>query len=143
MPIKQNENIRGFLLYCLLVVVSIGCTCRVTPLHTNDNGLFPKGKLLGQPYMHARPDIRMVRVCSVDEADSFYYHLCGNNEILKYRMDSKDVFYCKNKSTGGTMIYSHHVPPGTYEVGIIHFLDTVINRLGITEVHFVKAIRIE
>lgn len=121
----------------------MGCTCRVAPLHSNADGLFPKGKPLGQPYTHARPDIRMVRVSSVDEADSFYYHLCGDNEILKYRTNGKEAFYCKNKSTGGTMIYSHHVRSGTYEVGIIHISDTFINRSGITKVHFVKTTRIE
>ena len=34
------------------------------------------------------------------------------------------------------ILYTHGVPKGTYEVGIIHIRNSLINAKGIREVHF-------
>lgn len=120
--------------------------CMKTATYRLANGeLFPNGSPIGQPYTPKRTDIRMVKVSSVQEADSFFVVLCRNNKynhIFTYDLpNGKKVEYYQKKMTNGEMIYTHEVLDGTYEVSIIHIRDYTINDKGIQEVHFVETIK--
>lgn len=107
-----------------LAAVSAISSCTEAPPYQLETGeLFPDGKPVGQPYTSKQTDIRMVRVSSVHEADSFFAALH------------------RNDTTGGKMIYTHEVPEGTYEAGIIRIQDSGINAKGVREVHFVETIK--
>lgn len=107
-----------------LTVVWLSSSCTEVPAYRLEKGeLFPDGKPVGQPYTSKRTDIRMVRVSSVTEADSFF------------------VALCRNRQANVTMTYTHEVPERTYEVGIIYIHDSVINARGIREVHFVETFK--
>ena len=67
-------------------------------------------------------DIRMVRVSSMQEADSFYT-----------AMRSRHPECCAD--------YTHEVPGGTYEVGIIYIRDSAVIAGGIREIHFVETVK--
>lgn len=84
--------------------------------------LFPDGKPLGQPYTYKQPEIRMVRVSSVHEADSFCLAL-------------------PNQYPGCRIYYTHDTPVNTYEVGIIYIMDPMLNARGIKEIHFVETVK--
>lgn len=131
---------------CLTIVISLVIvSCTAAPAYRLERGeLFPGNEPVGQPYAPKRTDIRMVRVSSVQEADSFFVALCQNmryTRIFTCRHDGMKVWYCRNDKTGGEMTYTHEVPSGTYEVGIIRIMDSVINGKGIREVHFVGTIK--
>lgn len=84
--------------------------------------LFPDGKPLGQPYSYKQPKIRMVRVSSVHEADSFCLAL-------------------PNKYPRCRIYYTHDTSVNTYEVGIIRIMDSMIVAKGIKEIHFVETVK--
>lgn len=138
---------------CLAISLSsmIFCTAcmfsPVSPTMIPEIGeLFPKGKTIGQPYTSRQTDIRMVKVSSVTEADSFYMALCQKDEnahILRYKYKGQDFWLYRNDESGGNMIYTHHVHSGTYEVGIIYIRDSCINSRGIREVRFIETIKLK
>ncbi len=41
------------------------------------------------------------------------------------------------------LLYSFHVKPGTYEVGVIYVRSPELRKLGIKELHLVKAIKMK
>lgn len=43
----------------------------------------------------------------------------------------------------GYLLYSFHVKPGTYEVGVIYVRSPELRKLGIKELHLVKAIKMK
>ena len=43
----------------------------------------------------------------------------------------------------GYLLYSFHVKPDTYEVGVIYVHSPELRKLGIKELHLVKAIKIK
>lgn len=127
-----------------VVALMIASCTPSPPYHLEKGELFPGNKPVGQPYTSKQTHIRMVRVSSVQEADSFFVALCRNRQydhIITGRYNGMDMHYYRNDSTDGEMIYTHDVPPKTYEVGIIYIWDTVINGKGIREVHFVETIK--
>lgn len=109
-----------------LAIVAATGACTEVPDYRPERGeLFPGGKPVGQPRTSRQTDIRMVRVSSAAEADSFFAALC------------------RKIPPGGRMTYTREVPPGTYEVGIIRIQDAAINAKGIREVHFVETVKPE
>lgn len=120
-------------------------SCTTTPVyHLERAELFSGKELIGQPYSSKQTNIRMVRVCTVQEADSFFVALCRNmgyDHVFTCRRNGMMLQYCRNEQTDGEMIYTHEVPFGTYEVGVIYIMDFVINSKGIREVHFVETIK--
>lgn len=127
-----------------MVWMMVSCTT-VPAYHLEKGELFPGNKPVGQPYTSKRTDIRMVRVSSVQEADSFFVALCQNENyehvFTYYRTDGKNTRCYRNDMTDGEMIYTHEVPAKSHEVGIIYIRDSVINGKGIREVHFVETIK--
>ncbi len=94
----------------------------VGPYELIPGELFPHGRPVGQPYTARHPEIRMVRVSSVQEAERF-------REALAERYPE-----CRIR-------YTRRVPPGTFEVGILRILDAEINGRGIAEIHFVETVK--
>lgn len=94
----------------------------IKPYRLEPGELFPDGRPLGQPYTHKQPEIRMVRVSSVNEADSFCMAL-------------------PEKYPGCRIYYTHDTPAGTYEVGIIRIMDSAVITKGIKEIHFVETVK--
>lgn len=105
----------------LVPIIVIACT-EVQPYRLEPGELFPDGKPVGQPYSSRHRDIRMVRVSSMQEADSFYT-----------AMRSRHPECCAD--------YTHEVPGGTYEVGIIYIRDSAVIAGGIREIHFVETVK--
>ena len=106
-------------LWLLLVVVA----CSEVRSYSLEPGeLFPDDKPLGQPYTHAQPEIRMVRVSSVHEADSFYTAI-------------------RDKYPECSVSYTHTTPAGTYEVGIVRVMDSAVIAKGIKEIRFVETVK--
>lgn len=104
-----------------LLILLIGCS-EVSPYKLEPGELFPDGKPVGQSRSAREQGIRMVRVYSVHEADSFYKAM---NE--KHPHCNAD--------------YTHAVPENTYEVGIIRFRDSAVVAKGIREIHFVETVK--
>lgn len=94
----------------------------VSPYRLESGNLFPSGRPVGQPYSSRHRDVRMVRVSSVQEADSFYSAM--RDSYPECRAD-----------------YTHKVPDGTYEVGIIYIKDSAVIARGIREIHFVETVK--
>ena len=129
-----------------LIVALMIVACTEAPSYRLEPGeLFPDGKPVGQPCTSKRTDIRMVRVASVQEADSFFAALCRNGKyrhVFTYHPSGgREMRYYRAGTTGGEMLYTHDIPEGTYEVGIIHIRDSTINAKGIRELHFVETIK--
>lgn len=104
--------------------------------------LFPDGKAIGQPYTRNHTDIRMVRVFSEDEAYDIFRRLCGKEYIFPVDDGRHHYHACLLvKPYTGYLLYSFHVKPGTYEVGVIYVRSPELRKLGIRELHFVKAIK--
>lgn len=116
---KTRRYIRISALWALPVLMA--CS-EVRPYRLEPGELFPDGKPLGQPYTHKRPEIRMVRVSSVCEADSFYMTL-------------------RDKHPKCETSYTHDTPAGTYEVAIIRIMDSAVIAQGIKEIHFVETVK--
>ena len=112
--------------YNCVIIVSLMCgllSCsEMRPYRLEPGELFPDGKPVGQPYSSRHRDIRMVRVSSMQEADSFYT-----------AMRSRHPECCAD--------YTHEVPGGTYEVGIIYIRDSAVIAGGIREIHFVETVK--
>lgn len=106
-----------------LFILLMGCS-EVIPYKLEPGELFPDDKPVGQPRSARQQDIRMVRVCSVHEADSFYKTM------------NKKHPHCNAD-------YTHAVPEDTYEVGIIRFRDSAVVAKGIREIHFVETVKPE
>lgn len=104
-----------------LFILLMACT-EVKPYKPEPGELFPDGKPVGQSRSVRQQDIRMVRVHSVHEADSFYKAM-------------------KEKYPDCRADYSHAVPENTYEVGIIRFGDSAVVAKGIREIHFVETVK--
>lgn len=104
-----------------MLPVFMACS-EVRPYRLEPGELFPDGKPLGQPYTHKQPEIRMVRVSSAHEADSFYMALQDRHP--EYETD-----------------YTHDTPAGTYEVGIVRIMDSAVIAKGIKEIHFVETVK--
>lgn len=118
--IEFLKNISGLAIWILTILFS-ACS-EVKPYRLEPGELFPDGKPVGQPYSTAHRKIRMVRVSSVEEADSFYTALQG-----KYPA-------CKT-------VYTYDVPCATYEVAIIRIMDSAVIAKGIREIHFVETVK--
>ena len=103
------------------LIVAMACS-EVRPYRPEPGELFPDGKPLGQPYSAAHREIRMVRVSSVEEADSFYRAL-------------------QDKYPECGTVYTYDVPDATYEVGIIRIMDSAVVARGIREIHFVETVK--
>lgn len=103
-------------------VVLLAACGEVRPYRLEPGELFPDGKPLGQPYSSVRSDVRMVRVSSADEADSFCMALRDRHPE------------CRVSYTRGT-------PAGTYEVGIVRIMDSTVIARGIREIRFVGTVR--
>lgn len=101
--------------------VLVACS-DIKPYRLEPGELFPDGRPLGQSYTHKQPEIRMVRVSSVHEADSFCMAL-------------------PEKYPGCRIYYTHDTPAGTYEVGIIRIMDSAVIAKGIKEIHFVETVK--
>lgn len=99
----------------------VACS-EIRPYRLEQGELFPDGKPLGQPYTHKQPEIRMVRVSSVHEADGFYMTL-------------------RDKHPECEISYTHDTPAGTYEVAIICIMDSAVIAQGIKEIHFVETVK--
>jgi len=84
--------------------------------------LFPGGKPLGQPRSSACPEVRMVRVSSVREADDFHRAL-------------------RERYPGCAAVYVRREPAGAGEVGIIRIADSAMAAGGVREIRFVQAVR--
>ena len=78
----------------------------------------------------------MVRVFSEDEAYGIFRRLCGKEYIFPVS-DGRYHPYT------GYLLYSFHVKPDTYEVGVIYVHSPELRKLGIKELHLVKAIKIK
>ena len=117
--IRIGKNACIPVLGLLLVVVS--CS-EMKPYRLEPGELFPGGKPLGQPYTHKQPEIRMVRVSSVHEADSFCTAI-------------------RDEYPGCRISYTHGTPAGTYEVGIVRVMDSAVIAKGIREIRFVETIK--
>lgn len=135
---KQNAT---FLIMSLMM-----SACAEAPAYRLENGeLFPDGNPIGQPYAPGQTDIRVVRVSSVQEADSIFATLCRNGKyehiFTFYPPEGRKMQCYRTDASNGEILYTHDVPKGTYEVSIIHIRDSAINARGIREVHFVKTIR--
>lgn len=137
------KNVCKTILMTCVVMLTASCTKRHEEPKTVE--LFHNGKPLGQPYTKEMADIRMVRVSSVNEADSLFTILSRNSDygdVLSYCLpDGDSIRYSRNENTDGKMLYTHRTLIGTYEVGIIYIQDSAINNKGIREVHFVKTIK--
>ncbi|MDM8254899.1 hypothetical protein [Phocaeicola barnesiae] len=106
--------------------------------------LFPNGKAIGQPYTRNCTDIRMVRVFSEDEAYGIFRRLCGKEYIFPVSDGKYHYHACLlAKPYTGYLLYSFHVKPDTYEVGVIYVHSPELRKLGIKELHLVKAIKIK
>ena len=106
--------------------------------------LFPNGKAIGQPYTRNCTDIRMVRVFSEDEAYGIFRRLCGKEYIFPVSDGKYHYHACLlAKPYTGYLLYSFHVKTDTYEVGVIYVHSPELRKLGIKELHLVKAIKIK
>lgn len=146
--VSCKSRISSTVIVCLSTAFLLAgiTSCMDVSTYQLENGeLFPGDKLVGQPYTSKRTDIRMVKVSSVQEADSFFVALCRNSKyepIFTYcQPNGRKMLYYQNNMTNGEMLYTHEVPEGSYEVGIIYIQDYVINKRGVREVHFVETIK--
>lgn len=128
-----------------VTVVWMTAACTGMTVHHEKGDLFPDGKPLGQPFSPTQAHIRMARVESVQEADSFFLALCRKAGYAYfatyYCPNGKSLLHYRHKMSGSEVFYTHHTPAGTYEVGIIYIRDSVTNAKGIREVHFVETVK--
>lgn len=110
------------ILYWAMMLMLISCS-EMPPSHLSLGEVFPDGKPVGQPFSQGCLDIRMVKVTSVQEADSFYAAM--------------RTHYSECEVT-----YTHDVPADTYEVGVIYFRDSVTIQRGVKEIHFVETMKL-
>ncbi|MEG1671730.1 MAG: hypothetical protein RR278_07030 [Mucinivorans sp.] len=144
MVTSKNTHVKRIVYWLsIFFLMTVTVTCAEGPTYRLEKGeLFPGGKLVGQPKTSKMTEIRMVRVSSRQEADSFFVALARNDKhkcTLHYKHGYG--WCCRNQKTGGEMIYTSKVPSGTYQVGIIYIHDSLINARGIKEVHFVETIK--
>lgn len=86
----------------------------------------------------------MVRVFSEDEAYGIFRRLCGKEYIFPVSDGKYHYHACLlAKPYTGYLLYSFHVKPDTYEVGVIYVHSPELRKLGIKELHLVKAIKIK
>lgn len=105
---------------------------------------FPGGKAIGQPFTSKQTHIRMVRVCSFEEAYCFFrrlYVALGNVEKYSH----SGYFYYRISLPEGKeyFLFTDKVVPKRNEVAILQIKVPYLVERGISEIHFVETIKIK
>jgi len=108
--------------FIVSAILALASCSTAGPYELTPGELFPHGKPVGQPRSSRQPEIRMVRVSSVQEAERFRTALVAKYPGCKIRC-------------------ARRLPPGSREAGVIRIDDETINARGIAEIHFVETIK--
>lgn len=146
MPTKSinspSDLIATLRLIIFMLLAMTASDIRSFAIERNDSilsTLFPGGKAVGQPYSHNHSEIRMIRVLNDDEAYGIFRRLCGREYIFPVSDGRYHYHACSlAEPYTGYLLYSFHVKPETYEIGVIYVQSPELHKLGIKELHLVK-----
>lgn len=138
---KKRYMIYGLccLLYC------IPATCQQSCINDQlTEYFFPGGKAIGQPFTSKQTYIRMVRVCSFDEANRFFRRLyTAWGHIEKYSHSGHFYYRASLPEDRGYFLFTDKVVPKRNEVAILWVKVPYLLERGISEIHFVETIKIK
>lgn len=105
---------------------------------------FPGGKAIGQPFTSKQTHIRMVRVCSFEEAYCFFRRLCvASGNVEKYSHSGYFYYRTSLPEGKGYFLFTDKVVPKRNEVAILRIKVPYLVERGINEIHFVETIKIK
>lgn len=136
-------------LYVLLVVILILPSlvqgrALGSPYGEMRGRLFVNGRPIGQPLSSRQPDIRIVRVASVHEADALFLGLCLNCRVARRMHEGVEWFSCRlPPHYGGSLYYTHRPLRGWRVVGTVYVCSPLLNEWGFTEIRFVETVKVK
>lgn len=123
------------------------CFCAFSQNHSLEadirNRLFPKGKIIGQPFTSRQPCIRMLRVDSYREACDFFKGICAGEGKVKIRQHNGHPYYFYSLPDDGYFVFTDDVKENRNEVAILWIKVPSLIKQGIREIHFVETIKIK
>lgn len=146
----MRSTSKRFPLFSFLVVLSIilmlsACgadNAGTRPHEEMHERLLPGGRPMGQPLSSRQPDVRVVRVESVHEADSIFLGLCLRFPVERMRYGGEEWRVCRlPEPYGGYICYTHRPLRGWRVVGTIYIRSPGLNGWGFSEIRFVETIK--
>ena len=104
--------------------------------------LFKDGRLIGQPLSVRQPDVRVVRVESVQEADSIFHAMCLGQKVIVRMYKGDECQTCYLPPHYGGSLHYHHIPLSGWRLaGTVLVSSPRLNGWGVKEIRFVETVK--
>lgn len=141
---RSTGRIYALLLVILTLPSLVLGSAGISPYEEMRERLFVNGRPIGQPLTSRQPDIRVVRVESVREADSLFFGLCLKCRVIRRIFRGEEWFACHlPPHYGGWLYYTHRPLRGWRVVGTVYVRSPLLNKWGFTEIRFVETVKLK
>ena len=138
----------AFLLVGILTMVMAGCRHPMPVPKVQESReamreiLFKDGRLIGQPLSVRQPDVRVVRVESVQEADSIFHAMCLGQKVIVRMYKGDECQTCYLPPHYGGSLHYHHIPLSGWRLaGTVLVSSPRLNGWGVKEIRFVETVK--